>query len=107
MNNDFYQRQHKLMQEILEQIKKTNDPEYLNLFLNDFYALLNFFEDLDSLTEWYQQMMDNWGMLEIINSMMLAENRSVWTEGDKKLRDEAIIKMERLLYDIKPLLNKI
>lgn len=106
MNNDYYLRQIKLLRETLEKIKNTHDTNHLNLYLNDLYSLFNLLEDSEDFVEWHQQMMDNWGTLEIINAIMLAENKPEWSAEDETLRLEAISQLDKLISNACSLLTK-
>ncbi len=94
--NDYEQRQLLLMKAILEKIKKTNNPEVLNVYLNNLYVLLSFLEQYKEL---HQALLENWGTLEVINALMMAEGRNIMIPEEEKLRVEALEQLEKLVND--------
>lgn len=94
--NDCEQRQLLLMKEVLEKIKNTNIPEVLNAYLNNLYVLLSF---LEKYKELHQKLLENWGTLEVINAVMLAESREVMVPEEANLRLEALEQLEKLVND--------
>lgn len=68
------------MKDIIEKIKKTNTPAMLNVYLNNLYVLVSFFEKYKELQ---QELLESWGELEVINAVMMAESRNIMSPEEK------------------------
>lgn len=93
-DSNFEIRQLRLIKILIRELRKTKNINCINDSLGKIYTLISFFEKYN---EWHQKLLENWGTLEIINALMLAENRCSFSAEEEKQRFIALNNLESLL----------
>jgi hypothetical protein len=92
--NEIEQRQFVIIKDRLSLIREKENPTVLNKYISDIYTLLSFFKGYSNV---YQDLFDQWGALEILNSIVLSEDRSIMSDEEKQFKQLTVDKFNKLL----------